>query len=521
MHIDRFLSKNRILDLKSRDMAAALDELLAVALPAGTPPQQRAQLLDALVEREVQMHRRVGGWAALPNIRTALVQSTVVAVGRLPVPAEKKAPTAAAASVPSTASVPASAKSENSPEATVPAAQSAAATPSAATSSSDVPATQSAPEAVPATSVPAKSSSPMFDLRVIFLVLAPENGRNYHIVLTELFTALESVPNSTVADAPDLASFRRGIMQIFKGMLKTAIRADSRWNRRFARMATRLAEDTRCRVLMFFADTFSRPLQLDDPKKTSFRIVVVSGTKNDYTFVSGAKPDVINVSSFATHRMSQLRAALFIGLMRGIIEPSDRVCCLGGNDGSDKLDSLIIVELAQEFPTMMTRRTSNLVPAKVRPEVLERAIGIATDLAVEGREGKPVGTIIVVGDLDKIKPYIEQLVMNPFSGYKIEDRNLLNPFVEETVKEWALIDGAFVVDGNGMIYSAGSRLTAVESQKPLPSFPSGLGTRHAAAAAISSVADCAAVCASSSGQVTLFRHGEAITLLERSVSRVF
>ena len=36
MRIDRFLSKNRILDLKSRELPLALDELLAVALPAGT-----------------------------------------------------------------------------------------------------------------------------------------------------------------------------------------------------------------------------------------------------------------------------------------------------------------------------------------------------------------------------------------------------------------------------------------------------------------------------------------------------
>ena len=111
---------------------------------------------------------------------------------------------------------------------------------------------------------------------------------------------------------------------------------------------------------------------------------------------------------------------------------------------------------------------------------------------------------------------MEQLVMNPFSGYREEDRSILNPFIEETIKEWALIDGAFVIGGNGTVYSAGSRLTAVDSQLSLQS---GLGTRHAAAAAISSVTDCAAVCVSSSGQVTLFRRGEAVVLLDRSVSR--
>lgn len=457
MRIDRFLSKNRILDLKSRDFSCALDELLAVALPAGTPAEKRVQLRDALVAREAQMQRRVGEWASVPNIRTPLVQNTVIAVGRLP------------RSVPAAGENPAS-----------------------------------------------KESGPAFALRVIFLVLAPEHGRNFHAVLSELFHELEGKSPSTIDAAEDLKSLRNVVSRIFKVAANAARQQDTVWNRRFAKTATKLAEMTRCRVLLFFADTFSAPVILSDQKTDAFRTIIVSGTKTDYTFPSGAKPEVINVSSFASHRMSQLRAALFVGLMRGSILPTDRVCCLGGNDGSNRLDSLIVMEVGQEFPSMMVTRSNTLVPPHVRPEVLERAIAIATDLAAEGREGKPVGTIMVLGDIEKITPHIEQLVLNPFSGYRTEDRSILNPFVEETIKEWALIDGAFVIDGDGVVYSAGSRLTAADSQLARPS---GLGTRHAAAAAISSVTDCAAVCVSSSGQITLYRHGEAVVLLERSVSR--
>ena len=51
------------------------------------------------------------------------------------------------------------------------------------------------------------------------------------------------------------------------------------------------------------------------------------------------------------------------------------------------------------------------------------------------------------------------------------------------------------------------------------SLPSGLGSRHAAAAAISVAADCIAiVVSSSSGQVTLFRRGVMIPLTEKKVS---
>lgn len=477
MRIDRFLLQRRILDLKSRDFPSVLDELLAVALPEGTPPERRQKVRAVLIEREAQMQRRVGEWASLPNIQTSTVEQAVVAIGRLPV--------ASAAPV---------ASEKKSSESAAPATSP----------------TKNSSETAPAK----ESQQPL--LRVVFLILVPSKWRNYHLMLSELVQAVENCGPRAIDAASDLKSFRALMMKIFRGASETSLSQGSTWNRRFAKTASNLAKLTHCQVLLFFADTFAEPIPFEDQKTTAFRSIIVSGKKKEITLPSGAKPEIINVSSFAKHRMSQLRAALFVGLMRGSIKPTDRVCCLGGSDGSDKLDSLIIVEVAQEFPSKMVTEADALVPQHVRPEVIERAIGIATELAVVGREGKPVGTMIVIGDTEKITPYVEQLVMNPFSGYRTDDRNLLNPFVEETIMEFAQIDGAFVVDGNGVVHSAGSRLTAVDSQLSLQS---GLGTRHAAAAAISSVADCAAVCASSSGQVTLFRHGEAIVLLDRSVSR--
>ena len=49
--------------------------------------------------------------------------------------------------------------------------------------------------------------------------------------------------------------------------------------------------------------------------------------------------------------------------------------------------------------------------------------------------------------------------------------------------------------------------------------PGGLGTRHAAAAAVTQVTDSLALVVSSSGQVTYFRKGRMFTLLEKSEGR--
>lgn len=188
------------------------------------------------------------------------------------------------------------------------------------------------------------------------------------------------------------------------------------------------------------------------------------------------------------------------------------MCCLGGIAGSNQLDAVVLVDVGREFQTLLTQHT-DLLPDDVKPEVLERVLGIATELAVEGREGKPIGCLFVLGDTARVDKLTKPLVMNPFYGYKEEDRNILNPFMDETVKEFSSIDGAFVIRGDGVVMSAGSLIQASDNDHALPS---GLGSRHAAAAAISVVAQCIAIAVSSStGQVSLFRRGVMLPLMEK------
>jgi len=105
-------------------------------------------------------------------------------------------------------------------------------------------------------------------------------------------------------------------------------------------------------------------------------------------------------------------------------------------------------------------------------------------------------------------------VINPFLGYRDEEKNILDPSLEETVKEFSNIDGAFLVRGDGVIESAGTYL------RPGPASPkllSGLGTRHAAAAGITYQTHAMAVVVSqSTGRVSLFRGGVLVMELRKT-----
>jgi len=225
---------------------------------------------------------------------------------------------------------------------------------------------------------------------------------------------------------------------------------------------------------------------------------------------------VLRVPDVPLTRATQVKMAAFLALSRGLVEPGDTVVFLSGASAEGPLDTLMVLQLGREFEMLSAtadgERDADL--PQIRPEVVERVVDIASELGSEGREGKPVGTMFVIGPPEQIMPLTRQLVLNPFRGYPESARNILDPALTETVKELASIDGAFIIRGDGVIESCGTYLK-VASQEEYE-LPQGLGARHHAAAAITAVTDSIAVTVSeSTGTVSIFRAGRLVTEIER------
>lgn len=77
-----------------------------------------------------------------------------------------------------------------------------------------------------------------------------------------------------------------------------------------------------------------------------------------------------------------------IGLTRGTFTAKEKICCLGGVRESNQIDTIVILDIEKEFSNIFIGQ-KNMLPEGVTPEVLERVLDIATELSVEGREGKP------------------------------------------------------------------------------------------------------------------------------------
>ena len=135
-------------------------------------------------------------------------------------------------------------------------------------------------------------------------------------------------------------------------------------------------------------------------------------------------------------------------------------------------------------------------------------MAIAKELSDEGREGRHVGTSFIVGDTEVVLAKSRQLVLNPFQGHNPDECKIQNPELKENIKEFAQLDGAFVITGEGVVIAAGRYITVDASMTHLIK---GLGTRHSSVAAITQATNAIGVVVSQSGgRIRVFKGGKII-----------
>jgi DNA integrity scanning protein DisA with diadenylate cyclase activity len=144
----------------------------------------------------------------------------------------------------------------------------------------------------------------------------------------------------------------------------------------------------------------------------------------------------------------------------------------------------------------------------VNTRVLEQTITLAVEIAREGREGRKIGTLFVIGDSDAVLRASRPLILDPLAGHPDENKRIDDPNVRETLKELAQLDGAFVISNDGVVISAARYIDTVSDALNVPL---GLGSRHMAAASVSKRTDAVAVVVSESSMVRMFDDGELVS----------
>lgn len=240
-------------------------------------------------------------------------------------------------------------------------------------------------------------------------------------------------------------------------------------------------------------------------------LLVVRGEKQMEQF-AGITSKVLSIPDVSLSRMGQIKVSVMLALSSGIIDKGDKIVCVTGISKLGYNDTVVIIDTNKEFEIFSS---ANLIDISdlVRPDVFETVLTLAMELATQGREGRSVGTIFVLGDEEKVLQLSRQMIINPFKGYSEEELSIHDQRLKEAIKEFSVIDGAFLVRGDGVLITAGRHLNAAVE---VDTIPQGLGSRHMAAAGITSLTDSIAIVVSeTTGSVRIFKKGSIFMEIER------
>lgn len=207
----------------------------------------------------------------------------------------------------------------------------------------------------------------------------------------------------------------------------------------------------------------------------------------------------------------KLSQALLEAVADEVLAPGARVVAVYSGFEARSLDSISVIDLGDHLGRLTVRDLRQL-ETSVPLDTLQTVVNLALEIGREGREGKPVGTLFVVGDTMRVRKMSRSASFDPVRGYSRKERNLKSARVREGIKEIAQMDGAILVAPDGTVEAAAQILNASANDVTLSK---GLGARHWAAAAISKVTRAVAVAVSeTSGTVRIFQNGEVMLRIE-------
>ena len=253
-------------------------------------------------------------------------------------------------------------------------------------------------------------------------------------------------------------------------------------------------------------------LRLKKLAKEDTKIIVTSFKKDFLDDVEEAGFSPVSVMAAEdTPVYDILTQAILRAVADDLLMPGSRVIALYSGFDPGHFDSVSVINLGEHLDRLSGRDLREL-DTKVPLTTLKVVVDLAVEIGREGREGKSVGSLFVVGDTRRVLMQSKPAGFDPVRGYHRKERNINDPRVREGIKEIAQLDGAFIIAPDGTCEAACRYL---DTSTATITLSKGLGARHWAGAAVSRMTDALAIVVSqSSGTVRIFQNGEVILRIE-------
>jgi len=198
--------------------------------------------------------------------------------------------------------------------------------------------------------------------------------------------------------------------------------------------------------------------------------------------------------------LDQAKELVLSCVAKGLIYEDDHVMVVVSTD----IQTILCFDM-KELGIVNLRKE---IEDKIDLELLEKIFELGTKIVREGKEGFPAGALFIIGDMNRVLNRTTESVQNPLEGQADDKNNIKHEENWNTIKEFAMLDGALILDKFGNPVAAG-RYVIFKDDSDIR-VQDGLGGRHLAASYITDKTDAVAMVVASEGIIRIYNDGQNI-----------
>src|SRR5262249_35198527 len=129
----------------------------------------------------------------------------------------------------------------------------------------------------------------------------------------------------------------------------------------------------------------------------ALKVIVAADTPEELVGAADAGLLPVALDMNTSPVFEKLSQALLIAIADELLMPTARVVALYSGFEAGQIDSMSVLKMSDHLGRLTVRDLQNL-QTSVPLDTLQIVVNLAVEIGREGREGKPVGTMFVVGD---------------------------------------------------------------------------------------------------------------------------
>ncbi|MCZ6654386.1 MAG: hypothetical protein O7D91_15335, partial [Planctomycetota bacterium] len=157
--------------------------------------------------------------------------------------------------------------------------------------------------------------------------------------------------------------------------------------------AIQVAKKVKAKAVLIYVDSLDDVGAVAEKVKKVTRLILVARDEKDELRSREHAHKILRVPDLDLTRMAQIKMATLIAFSQRLLSPGEEFVFLVGIKGQT-LDTLVTMTVGKEFEIFQTVDQPKLTE-HIKRVVFQQVLTIALELAQQGREGKPVGALLV------------------------------------------------------------------------------------------------------------------------------